>query len=151
METIVSDLTPENVRVMLSRIGLSQSEVARIVGAQERTVRRWLGGEPGPDGDTFLPSPQHWLRLFNLCKAQDRAAEQAMRLIYRLRTNAKETGRQFDPVSVRLARDDADARRAGMPFLSAHVAVVRRIVERCEAERIPYDVVAMAPPPPRRG
>jgi predicted transcriptional regulator len=145
----MSDLTPENVRVMLSRIGLSQSEVARVVGAQERTVRRWLGGEPGPDGDSFVPSPQHWLRLFNLCKAQDRAAEQAMRLIRRLRTNAEETGRSFEPVSVRLARDDVDARRAGMPFLSAHVAVVRRIVERCEAERIPYEVVAMVTPPAR--
>lgn len=146
----MSDLTPENVRVMLSRIGLSQSEVARVVGAQERTVRRWLGGDPGPDGDLFLPSPQHWLRLFNLCKAQDRAAEQAMRLIRRLRTNAEETGQAMDPVTVRLARDDADAQRAGMPYLSAHVAVVRRIVERCEAERIPYEVVAMLPPPSRR-
>lgn len=142
----MSDLTPENVRVMLSRVGLSQTEVARLVGAQERTVRRWLGGEAGPDGNAFLPSPQHWLRLFNLCRAQDRAAEQAMRLIQRLKTNAEETGRSLEPVSVRLARDDADARRAGMPFLSAHVAVVRRIVERCEAERIPYDVVAMAAP-----
>ncbi len=145
----MSDLTPENVRVMLSRVGLSQSEVARLVGAQERTVRRWLGGEPGPDGEAFVPSPQHWLRLFNLCKAQDRAAEQAMRLIRRLRTNAEETGRALEPVSVRLARDDADARRAGMPFLSAHIAVVRRIVERCEAEGIPYDVVAMVAPPGR--
>jgi len=146
----MSDLTPQNVRVMLSRIGLSQSEVARVVGAQERTVRRWLGGEPGPDGEAFLPSPQHWLRLFNLCKARDRAAEQAMRLIRRLRTNAEETGRSFEPVSVRQARDDDDARRAGMPFLSAHIAVVRRIVERCEAERIPYEVVAMVALP-RRG
>jgi len=146
----VSDLTAENVRVMLSRVGLSQSEVARVVGAQERTVRRWMAGDPGPDGDAFLPSPQHWLRLFNLCKAQDRAADQAMRLIYRLRNLAEETGERLDPVTVRLARDDADARRAGMPFLSAHIAVVRRIVERCEAERIPYDVLAMLPPPPPR-
>src|SRR6201999_4450646 len=122
-DSIVSDLTPENVRVMLSRIGLSQSEIARVVGAQERTVRRWMAGEPGPDGDTYLPSPQHWLRLFNLCKAQDRAADQAMRLIRRLRTNAEETNQAMDPVTVRLARDDADAQRAGMPFLSAHVAV----------------------------
>jgi hypothetical protein len=74
-----------------------------------------------------------------------------MRLIRRLRTNAEETGRPLEPVNVRLARDDSDARRAGMPFLSAHVAVVRRIVERCEAERIPYAVVAMAPPTPGRG
>jgi len=145
----MSDLTPENVRVMLSRIGLSQSEVGRVVGAQERTIRRWVVAEAGPDGEPFMPSPQHWLRLFNLCKAQDRAAEQAMRLIRRLRTNAEETGKAMDPVTVRLARDDADARRAGMPFLSAHVAVVRRIVERCEAERIPYEVLAMAPPPRR--
>lgn len=142
----MSDLTPEIVRVMLSRIGLSQSELARVVGAQERTIRRWMAGEPGPDGEPFLPSPQHWLRLFNLCKAQDRAAEQAMRLIRRLQTHAEQTGQAMEPVTVRLARDDADARRAGMPFLSAHVAVVRRIVERCEAERIPYDVLAMLPP-----
>jgi len=140
----MSDLTPETVRVMLSRVGLSQTEVARLVGAQERTVRRWLGDGPGPDGNPFMPSPQHWLRLFNLCRAQDRAAEQAMRLIRRLKTNAEETGRRLEPVSVRLARDDDDARRLGMPFHSAHVAVVRRIVERCEAERIPYEVVAMA-------
>lgn len=146
----MSDLTPQDVRVMLSRVGLSQTEVARLVGAQDRTVRRWLGNEPGPDGKAFLPSPQHWLRLFNLCRAQDRAAAQAMSLIRRLRTNAEETGKPMDPVSVRLARDDADARRLGMPFLSAHVAVVRRIVERCEAERIPYDVVAMVAPQ-RRG
>ena len=142
----MSDLTPENVRVMLSRVGLSQAEVARLVGAQDRTVRRWLGKEPGPDGKPFLPSPQHWLRLFNLCRAQDRAAAQAMSLIRRLRNNAEETGKPMDPVTVRLAGDDAEARRVGMPFLSAHVAVVRRIVERCEAERIPYDVVAMIPP-----
>lgn len=142
----MSDLTPENVRVMLSRVGISQTEVARLVGAQERTVRRWLGDEPGPDGGPFLPSPQHWLRLYNLCRAQDRAAEQAMRLIRRLKTNASETGQPLDIVTVRLARDDADARRAGMPFLSAHASVVRRIVERCEAERIPYEVVAMLPP-----
>ena len=141
-----------SIRGSLCLIGatIALSLTLSPAGAQERTVRRWLGGEPGPDGDSFTPSPQHWLRLFNLCKAQDRAAEQAMRLIHRLRTNAEETGRSFEPVSVRLARDDADARRAGMPFLSAHVAVVRRIVERCEAERIPYEVVAMVSPSPGR-
>lgn len=146
----MSDVTPGDVRVMLSRIGLSLTEVARLVGAQQRTVRRWLGDAPGPDGKPFLPSPQHWLRLYNLCRAQDRAAEQAMRLLRRLKTDADENGRRLDPVSVRLARDDSDARRVGMPFFSAHVAVVRRIVERCEAERIPYAVVPMAPPHPRR-
>ena len=146
----MSELTPENLRVMLSRVGLSQTEVARLVGAQERTVRRWLGDQAGPDGSPYVPSPQHWLRLFNLCKAQDRAAEQAMSLIRRLRNNAEETGRRLEPVSVRLARDDTEARRLGMPFLSAHVAVVRRIVERCEAERIPYEVMSMGTSP-RRG
>lgn len=44
-------MTPTQFRSALSRLGLTQTGAARLVGADERTARRWALGErtvPGP-------------------------------------------------------------------------------------------------------
>lgn len=38
-------MTPLEFRGVLGKLKLSQSECARFVGANDRTVRRWLAGE----------------------------------------------------------------------------------------------------------
>jgi len=43
-------LTPDGFRNLLSEIGLSQQEAARLIGVTERAIRRWARGDaPIPD------------------------------------------------------------------------------------------------------
>jgi DNA-binding transcriptional regulator YiaG len=44
-------MTPEALRALLSRLGLTQGQGARLCGVDARTMRRWVCGEremPGP-------------------------------------------------------------------------------------------------------
>lgn len=44
-------MTPAAFRTALDRLGLTQSEAARRLGVDPRTVRRWIAGDrkiPGP-------------------------------------------------------------------------------------------------------
>lgn len=38
-------MTPAELRAELARLGLTQSEAARRLGIDPRTMRRWCGGE----------------------------------------------------------------------------------------------------------
>ena len=46
-------LTPLDFRTALARVGYSQRAFARLVGANERTVRRWTAGTL--DVPTWVP------------------------------------------------------------------------------------------------
>jgi DNA-binding transcriptional regulator YiaG len=47
----VADMTPAQIREYLARLELTQAGCARLLGVDERTMRRWVLGEramPGP-------------------------------------------------------------------------------------------------------
>lgn len=113
-------ITPAAVRVMLHRCGLSQTEAANYVEVQDRTVRRWLDG-------TLSPGPDKWRSLVDLCARQDRAADEA---VEQIKASMKELGKRPDQIAIRVARTQEDADVLGCPCVGAHVAVVRRVMER---------------------
>ena len=41
-------LTPADLSALLARLGLSQSEAARLLGVHRAQVTRWLAGRPVP-------------------------------------------------------------------------------------------------------
>lgn len=112
--------TPAAVKVMLHRCGLSQTEAANYVEVQDRTVRRWLDG-------SLSPGPDKWQALVDLCARQDRAADEA---VEQIKTTMREFGDRPDQIAIRVARTQEDADRLGWPCVGAHVAVVRRVMER---------------------
>lgn len=132
----MTDITPGAVCVLLQRTGLSHTEAAVYLGVEPRTVRRWTAGTLTPSGEPYRPGEGRWQRWQALCAAQDRAAEEAMGVI---RRQIAEGGPA--EVMLRLAIDDDDARRRGLPCRSAHVAMIRRVVERCETAAIACVVV----------
>ena len=111
--------SPAEVRLMLARCGMSQTDAADYVGKDARVVRRWISGEYD------IPA-EHWQRREDLCARQDRAAAEALDLIGQQRHQLGETRTMTLP----MARTDEDAERLGWPCVGAHVAVIRRIVER---------------------
>lgn len=119
--------SPAELRLMLHRCGLSQTDAADYLISprtgqpiEARQVRRWLTGDQ-PILD------EHWQQLVDLCARQDRAADEALAEIDRLE---RETDSRPDTITLRLARTQDDAERLGWPCPGAHVAVVRRVVER---------------------
>ena len=40
-------MTPTELRDILSRLGLPQTGAAHLLGVDDRTMRRWVGGEVG--------------------------------------------------------------------------------------------------------
>ena len=100
--------SPAEVRLMLARCGMSQTDAADYVGKDARVVRRWISGE------------------YDIPARQDRAAAEALDLIGQQRHQLGETRTMTLP----MARTDEDAERLGWPCVGAHVAVIRRIVER---------------------
>lgn len=49
----------ENFRAELHRLGLSWTEAARLLGTDEKQIRRWVGGEHQP----LLSTLQRWAKL----------------------------------------------------------------------------------------
>lgn len=45
----------ESVRALLDRAGLNQCEAARLIGVSERTMRRYVSGNP--DSGVIMPAP----------------------------------------------------------------------------------------------
>lgn len=130
------DPTPGALRVILNRCGLSQSEAAAWLGVEVRTVGRWVQGALTPSGAPYRPSAERWARLLDLCARQDRAADEAVALIARKRWG----GIAPSVIVLRMAADDADAKRLGWPTRSAHVALLRRVAERLEAAGLAYAI-----------
>lgn len=111
--------TAAQVKVMLARCGLSQTDAADLVEKDARMVRRWLSGE--------LPMPVVlWQILIDLCARQDRAAEVE---IEKLKARSKKSGDQPIQSLIMVARTQDEARWRGWPCVGAYVAVVRRIIE----------------------
>lgn len=122
--------TPAKIRLMLHRTGLSQTDAADYLvsprtgrSVEARQVRRWMSG------DQDMPA-EHWQQLVDLCERQDREADEAIAQIEQL---ARESGRLPDVIAIRLAQTQDDADRLGWPCPTAHLAVVRRVVERAPA------------------
>lgn len=44
-------MTPDDIRAMMARLGLTQAQVARAVGVEQATVSRWLSGTHAPGDD----------------------------------------------------------------------------------------------------
>jgi DNA-binding transcriptional regulator YiaG len=53
-------MTPTELRAALTRLGISQAETARVLGVDDRTVRRWAAG------DRDIPQPA--IRLLWACE-----------------------------------------------------------------------------------
>jgi len=112
-------ITPAAVRLMLHRCGLSQTDAADWLGVEARMVRRWCAGD--------FPIPERrWQPLVDLCARQDRAADEALALI---REKTAALGRD-GTIAIHMARTQEDADRLGWPCPGAHVAVIRRVIER---------------------
>jgi hypothetical protein len=129
--------TPAAVRLMLSRTGLSLTEGAAVAGVEPRTLGRWLRGEVSSRGEVVAPREENWLKLVELCELQDRAADEAMAEIAR-QSAADPTMRG---VSLVVAADDLDAKARGWPSHSAHVALIRRVAERCGVIGVPIEQI----------
>jgi len=71
--------------------------------------------------------PDKWQLLVDLCARQDRAADEA---VEQIKATMKEFGERPDQIAIRVARTQEDADRLGWPCVGAHVAVVRRVMER---------------------
>lgn len=108
--------TSAEVKLMLHRCGLSQSDAAAFLGKEDRTVRRWISGE-------YEMPLQNWRSLSELCELQDKTARD---WIERIKELAAESG---SPVKVNIARTDEEARRLRYPCAGALLAVVRRLVD----------------------
>lgn len=108
--------TSAEVKLMLHRCGLSQSDAAAFLGKEDRTVRRWISGE-------YEMPLQNWRALSELCDLQDKTARD---WIERIKELAAESG---SPVKVNIARTDEEARRLRYPCAGALLAVVRRLVD----------------------
>jgi hypothetical protein len=110
--------TAAEIKLMLHRCGLSQTDAAAVTSARDRTVRRWLAGDDSPE-------PEKWQRLVDLCARQDAAADELLAL-----ARARAGGRWVAVVTLHMARTDEEAQHLGWPCAGAHVAVIRRVVER---------------------
>jgi hypothetical protein len=113
--------TSAQVKLMLHRCGLSQSDAAAFLGKEDRTVRRWISGE------YEMPS-ENWRALSELCDLQDKTARGWIDKIKQL------AAERDDPVPVTIARTDEEARRLRYPCAGALLAVVRRLVEWLPAD-----------------
>lgn len=135
---MVETITPEAVRVMLHRCGLSQTEAAALLGVEVRTVNRWGTGAAMPSGELYRPKPEYWTALLQLAMKLDRAAEMAMKTI---RRQIEQAGGAPDAVHLRLAADDEDAQRLGWPSRAVHAALLARVWSACAAIRVTCRIV----------
>jgi DNA-binding transcriptional regulator YiaG len=72
-------MTPTDLRARLARLGLSQTGAARLLGVDDRTMRRWLADSDTP-GARYVPGPaQRLLYLFEAVPGARSAVEAAMR------------------------------------------------------------------------
>lgn len=44
----MSPLSPDHLKKLLKRLGLSQRKAAKDLGVNERTMRRWIAGDAKP-------------------------------------------------------------------------------------------------------
>ena len=100
--------------VLLDATGLSQSEAARLIAVEDRTLRRWLEGQRAVPADVIE-------RLTALSDALDRAASEAVKMI----------DEADGPVALLLYRRDEDVPDwAGLPSASVHRSMMRRVFEQ---------------------
>jgi hypothetical protein len=108
--------TSAEVKLMLYRCGLSQTDAANYLGKDARVVRRWISGE------YEMPS-ENWRSLSDLCDQMDKAARNKIEEIKGI------AARFPGPVRVNIARTDAEAQQLGYPCAGAMLAVVMRVMD----------------------
>lgn len=108
----------ETIKV-IEKIGLSlfgqrwQSDMARCLGVNDRTVRRWVSGEIAPSEDVFK-------KLESLCRKRSDVAYHAMELAKAFRKNTGFRISQWEPESYYKKYGDPvkfDWDRALRPFM----------------------------------
>jgi transcriptional regulator with XRE-family HTH domain len=99
--------------ILISATGLSQSETARFLGVEDRTIRRWLDG----DRDTPADAIETMTALLDEINTM---ADRAVAMI---------DGAKTTTCIVIYLRDTDLPGTAGMPSASAHRAMVRRVWE----------------------
>jgi len=111
------------VTLMLYRCGLTPKEAGaylRNITSRKpvdyRTVKTWMRGGRGPRWE-------QWQQLLELCERQDRAADEQLALVVEQAKGAA----QF---TIPVARSTQEAKRFGWPCAGAHLAVIRRVIER---------------------
>lgn len=105
--------TTADIQMMLHRCGLSHNDAATWLRRDLKVVRKWI------DGRFEIPADD-WQQLVGLCSRQDRAADEAL-------TGLGPTTR---PIKLLLARTLEDAQLLGWPCAGAHMAMLRRVLER---------------------
>jgi transcriptional regulator with XRE-family HTH domain len=60
--------TPTNLRLALTKLGLTQAAIARLLGVAERTLRQWLNEDLESRNHADMPLKQ-WRKVLELLKA----------------------------------------------------------------------------------
>ena len=106
-------------RLLLNSSGLSIREAADFLDVRFNTIESWSSGRRSiPDGAVA--------QLLTLIDRQGRAAQEALSAI---REGVAEHGVLPEEIEIGLSTDDHEARGLGWPTVSAHAAVLRRLIE----------------------
>lgn len=110
-------------KTLCQSCGFKMMEAADFLAVSPNTAKSWwLGTRTCPDGVKA--------ELFDLILRQERAAEEAVEIIEA--AIDKHGLPQSIPVGV--SADDHEAQSHGWPCVSAHLAVVRRMIEMLEPD-----------------
>ena len=60
--------TPTNLRLALTKLGMTQAALARLLGVAERTLRQWLNEDLESRNHADMPLKQ-WRKVLELLKA----------------------------------------------------------------------------------
>ena len=60
--------TPTNLRLALTKLGVTQAALARLLGVAERTLRQWLNEDLESRNHADMPLKQ-WRKVLELLKA----------------------------------------------------------------------------------
>jgi len=60
--------TPTNLRLALTKLGMTQAALARFLGVAERTLRQWLNEDLESRNHADMPLKQ-WRKVLELLKA----------------------------------------------------------------------------------
>ena len=62
--------TPTNLRLAISKLGMTQAAIARLLGVSDRTLRQWLVEDLDAIGHRDMPLKQ-WCKVLTLLAMAD--------------------------------------------------------------------------------